>query len=155
MHLHFDFRDNDNDGGSSGWRWMFTVLLPECGHRCPLLPSSSCLPSLSSPSMFSLFYVPHGLTFTWWGCCGLCFWPKPTELAHSFSFCSCVHFCLYGPYWTLFLSINSPRTLRFLTLLLQFYFCLSGPFSNISLQECLLQSWYNPLWSTVFKAPTN
>ena len=23
---------------------------------------------------------------------------KPTELAHSFLFCSCVHFCLYGPF---------------------------------------------------------
>ena len=27
----------------------------------------------------------------------LCFWHKPTELAHSFLFCSCVCFCLYGP----------------------------------------------------------
>ena len=41
---------------------------------------------------------PHGLTFTWWGCCGLCLWHKPTELAHSFLFCSCVYFCLYGPF---------------------------------------------------------
>ena len=37
-------------------------------------------------------------TFTWWGCCGLCFWHKPTELAHSFLFCSCVYLCLYGPF---------------------------------------------------------
>ena len=40
----------------------------------------------------------RGLTFTWWGCCGLCFWLKPTELAHSLLFCSCVCFCLYGPF---------------------------------------------------------
>ena len=33
----------------------------------------------------------------WWGCCGSCLWRKPAELAHSFSFCSCVYFCLYGP----------------------------------------------------------
>ena len=26
------------------------------------------------------------------------FWHKPTELAHSFFFCSCVCFCLYGPF---------------------------------------------------------
>ena len=39
---------------------------------------------------------PRRLTFTWWGCCGLCFWHKSTELAHSFLFCSCVSFCLYG-----------------------------------------------------------
>ena len=25
-------------------------------------------------------------------------WHKPTELAHSFLFCSCVYFCLYGPF---------------------------------------------------------
>ena len=41
---------------------------------------------------------PSGLTFTWWGCCGLCFWHQPTELAHSFSFCSCVYICLNDPF---------------------------------------------------------
>ena len=38
------------------------------------------------------------LTFTWWGCYGLCLWHEPTELAHSFLFCSCVCVCLYGPF---------------------------------------------------------
>ena len=41
---------------------------------------------------------PHGLTFTWRGCCGLCLWHKPAQLAHSFLFSSCVCFCLYGPF---------------------------------------------------------
>ena len=41
---------------------------------------------------------PRGLTITWWGCYGLCFWHKPTELANSFSFCCFVCFCLYGPF---------------------------------------------------------
>ena len=40
---------------------------------------------------------PCGLTFTWWGCCGVCFWHKPTELAHSFSLCTCLYVCLSGP----------------------------------------------------------
>ena len=40
---------------------------------------------------------PRRLTFTWWECCGLCFWHKPTGLAHSVLFCSCVYFCLYSP----------------------------------------------------------
>ena len=40
----------------------------------------------------------HGLTFTCWGCCGLCFWHKPIELAHSFLSCSRVYFCLCGPF---------------------------------------------------------
>ena len=34
---------------------------------------------------------------TGWECCGLCLSHKLTELAHSFLFCSCVCFCLYGP----------------------------------------------------------
>ena len=35
---------------------------------------------------------------TWWWCYGLCLWHKPAELTHSFLFCSCVYFCLYGPF---------------------------------------------------------
>ena len=41
---------------------------------------------------------PCGLTFTWWGCYGLCQRHKPTKLAHSFLFSSCVRFCLYSPF---------------------------------------------------------
>ena len=41
---------------------------------------------------------PCALTFTWWGCCSVCPGHKPTELNHSFLFCSCVYFCLYGPF---------------------------------------------------------
>ena len=57
---------------------------------------------------------PHGLTFTWWGCCSLCFWHKPTELAHSFLFCSCAYFCL---------SFNCISFHKFSRL------CLTGPLS--------------------------
>ena len=56
-------------------------------------------------AIFSAVYVPlhcptgrHGLTLTWWGCCCLFLCHKPTELAHSILFCSCVRFCLYGPF---------------------------------------------------------
>ena len=41
---------------------------------------------------------PHWLAFMWWECCGLCLQHKPTELAHSFLFCSCVCSCLGGPF---------------------------------------------------------
>ena len=41
---------------------------------------------------------PRGPPFTWGGCCGSCLRRKPTELAHSFLFCSCVYFCLCGPF---------------------------------------------------------
>ena len=43
---------------------------------------------------FSLEICPHRLTFTWWGCYGLCQRHKSTKLAHSFLFCSCVCFSL-------------------------------------------------------------
>ena len=39
-----------------------------------------------------------GLIVTWWGCYALCLWHKLSELAHSLLFCSCVYFCLYGPF---------------------------------------------------------
>ena len=55
---------------------------------------SMLLPFTPSP----IKSCPHGLTFTWWGCYSLCQRHKPTELAHSFSFCSFVCFCLYGPF---------------------------------------------------------
>ena len=42
--------------------------------------------------------VPRRLTFTWWGCCSSCFQHKPAQLAHSFLFCSCDCFHLYGPF---------------------------------------------------------
>ena len=47
--------------------------------------------------MWPLQQHPCGLTFTWWGCCGLCQRHTPTKLAHYLS-CSCVYFCLYGPF---------------------------------------------------------
>ena len=68
--------------------------------------------------------LSHGLTFTWWGCCGLCFWHNPTELAHSFLFCSCVCFCLYGPF-----TCISFR--KFSRLLSAFSLCSSGLISTL------------------------
>ena len=97
---------------------------------------------------------PRGLTLRWLGCCGLRFWRKPTELAHSFSFCSCVYFCLYGPF-----DCISFR--KFSRQLSTFSFCSSGlisallVLSTIYLYESLLQPWYNPLWFGGLKAPTN
>ena len=39
--------------------------------------------------MFSEYFSllrPHGLTFRWWGCCGLYLWHKPTELDQGGAF---------------------------------------------------------------------
>ena len=66
-------------------KWMF------CKWDVPIVPCVSF--------QNALFCGPRGLTFTWWGRCGLRFWYKPTELAHSFFFCSFVYFlCLYDPF---------------------------------------------------------
>ena len=96
---------------------------------------------------------PHGLTFTWWGCCGLCLWHKPTELARSFVFRSCVCFCLHGPS-TLFHSISSPNNSLLPHSVLPVFVCLNGPFNCISFHESLPQPWYNPLWLTGLKELT-
>ena len=62
------------------------------------LDLSRVWPGAHGSSRYTIGPRPRGLTFTWWGCCGLCLWHKPTELAHSsFLFCFCVYFCLCGP----------------------------------------------------------
>ena len=94
---------------------------------------------------------PRGLTFTWLGCRCLCFWHKPTELAHSFLFCSSVYFGFYRP----FNCISFLKFSHFLTLFFRSYICLIGLFKYVSLYESLLQPWCNPLWLNGLKAPTN
>ena len=66
-----------------------------------------------------LFLCPRWLTFTWWGCYSLCLWHKPTDLAHSFLFCSCVCFCLHG-------SFNRISFYKFLSQLFVFSLCSSS-----------------------------
>ena len=79
------------------------------------------------------FVLPRWLTFAWWGCCGLCLWHKPTELAYSFLFCSCFCFCFRDPFNCISSHEIFPTTLHFLTLFFRSYFCLIGPFNYISL----------------------
>ena len=66
----------------------------------------------------------HGLTFTLWGCCRLCFWHKPAKLADSALVCSCVSFCLYGPF-------NCISFHKFSRQLSAFSLCSSGLFSAL------------------------
>ena len=91
---------------------------------------------------------PRGLTFTWWERYGSCRWHKPTELAHSFLFCSCVCSCLYGPF-------NCILFHKFSRQLSVFSLCSSGLISALLVlstmylfYESLPQPWYNPLWLT-------
>ena len=55
-----------------------------------------------------VFISLRGLTFTCWGCCGLCFWHKPAELAHSFFYSALVFISVFMALSTLFHSIYSP-----------------------------------------------
>ena len=78
---------------SSSWS-----LTTSSAHRRRLRVMLQTLRSLLSGLSLFLSVCPRGLTFSWWGCYGLCQRHKLTELALSFLFCSCVCFCLYGPF---------------------------------------------------------
>ena len=82
-------------------------------------------------------------------------WHKPTQLAHSFLFCSRVYFCLYGPLNCILFHKFSRQLSAFSLCFFRSHFCLVGPFNCMSLYQSLLQPWYNPLWLTGLKAPTN
>ena len=85
--------------------------------------------------LLRFFLRPRGLTFTWWGCCGLYLWQKSTELPHSFLFCSCVCFALS----TVFHSIN----------------CLeNSPLSHSALLVLLLPYWSFQLYNSLWKPPS-
>ena len=67
-----------------------------------------------------VFLCPRGLTFSWWGCKGLCHRHKLTKLAHSFFFI--LFLCLflsYGPF-------NSISFHKFSRQLFAFPLCSSG-----------------------------
>ena len=98
---------------------------------------------------------PHGFTFTWWGCHGICL--TETNRAYPllflfFLFCCCVCFCLYAPFNCISFHEFSQQLSVFS---LRSYFCLIGPFNCISLHESLLRSWCHSLGLTGLKTPGN
>ena len=112
--------------------------------------TSTCAVSVSLTRRL-FFAVP-----TWWGCCDLSLWHKPTELAHSFVFCSCVCFCRYGPFNCISLHKFSRQLSAFLLCSSSGLISALMVLSTIySLDESLPQPWYNPLWLTGLKAPIN
>ena len=68
----------------------------------------------------------QGLTFTWWGCYGLCPWHKPAELPTPFTLFLCLSRSLW-PFQLYFIPQILPTILCFLTLFFPSYFCLIGP----------------------------
>ena len=59
------------------------------------------------PLPFPYSVCPRGLTFTWWGCCGLCYWHKPAELATRL-YSVLVSISVFMALSTVFHSMNSP-----------------------------------------------
>ena len=112
--------------------------------------SQPCTVRRSFTESVSSLSCPRGLTVTWWGCYGLCFWHKPTELAYSFLFCYCVYICLCGPFNCMSFH-EFPRQLS--VLFFRSYLCLIDPFNYMSLYERLLQPWYLPYWLNGLKTP--
>ena len=81
---------------------------------------------------------PRGLTFTWWGCCGLCQRHKPTELAHPF------HSVLVSVY-------------VFMTLSTVFHFMHSpdhSPLSHSVFPVLILPYWSFQLYISLRKSPS-
>ena len=96
-------------------------------------------------------------SFTWWGCCGVCLWHNQTSLPTPFYSVLVSVSVLTAPS-TVFHSINSPNHSPLSQSVLPVLFLpksVIGPFNYISLCESLHQPWYNPLWLTGLKAPTN
>ena len=82
----------------------------------------------------------RGLTFTWWGCYGLCPWHKPTGLAHSF-YSVLVSISVFIVLSTVFHSINSPDDSPFSHSVLPALWVISTIYL---FYESLHQPWYNP-----------
>ena len=82
-------------------------------------------------------YSPRRLTFTWWGCYGLCL----TLTNRACPLLSILFLCLFLSMWPFqlyFIPSILPTTLRFLTLFFRTYLCLIGPFNYIFLYESIL-----------------
>ena len=101
---------------------------------------------------FVMYFLPIFLSspfflhasFTWSGCCGLCFWRQPTELAHCFFLNSVlVSIPVFMSLSTVFHSINIPD---------------NSPLSHSVLPVLFLLCWslqqlYDYLWMKVSFSP--
>ena len=93
---------------STMYLFMKVFLSPDV-ILCAWLGSKYQLPNILTFQTGPSLGCPRGLTFTWGGCCGLCFWHKPTELAHSFFLNSVLESIpVFMPLSAVFYFINSP-----------------------------------------------
>ena len=147
--------------GAFSWHWWILSALNSLARQVIVTVCDSgicccvhCYTCDVCRSVLTLFFCPRGLTFTWSGCYGFCARRKPTELAHSF-YPLLVSVSVLIALSAVFHYINSPDNSPFSHSVLLILLCLTGPFNCISLYESLPQPWYNPLWLTGLKAPTN
>ena len=104
---------------------FFSVVKSESGFLSECVFTQRSVLPFGVASLSSCSFRPCWLTFMWWGCFyGLCKRHKPTELAHSFLFCSFVYFCLCGPF-------NCISFHNFSRQLSAFSFCSSGLISAL------------------------
>ena len=83
-------------------------------------------------------------------------WHKPTVLSHSFLFCSCVCFCLYGPFKCISFH-KFPRQLSAFSLcssgLISVFLVFSTRylFTNVSLSsDIILCGWLRLTWYSIY-----
>ena len=88
---------------------------------------------------------PRWLTFSRWGWYGLCHRHKLTKLANSFLFCSCVCFCLTGPFnSTSYSPDNSSLSHSVLLVLILPYWSFICLFIKVSLSpDIILCGWHS------------
>ena len=89
----------------------------------------------TSPTMST----PHGLTLTWWECCGLCLSEKPTELAHFLFHRVLGSISVFMALSNVFYSINSPD---------------NYPLSHSVLMVLFLPYWSFKLYISLRKSPS-
>ena len=74
------------------------------------LKQNGCCVSCHGTSWVAVYYrkSPRGLTFTWWGCYGLCLWHNQPNLPTPF-YSVLVSISAFVALSTVFYSINSPH----------------------------------------------
>ena len=126
------------------WTTLF-FLLPRCRQCCrtflitlSLQAAAKTYTEYVAEPINVMALRPSGLTFTGWRHCDLCQRHEPTELVHSFLVCSCVYFCLDGPF-------NCISFHKFSCQLSAFSLCSSGLNSAVLVLSTLqISSWKSP-----------
>ena len=97
----------------------------EINIRTLFISLRGCVPSIKLAAIASDFSSCE-FSSTWWGCCA-------TDLDYTFLFCSCVYFCLYGPFKCISFHKFFPQLSGFLL-------CSSGFISTLLVLATIISS---------------